>query len=93
MLHPSSNKPWVCLRAILSAWKLVSVLQVGKGKLAYFAACDTPHQGVKNIKAAEAEGRADGLKPVYVFIAPPSLEELESRLRGRHTENETEILR
>jgi guanylate kinase len=48
---------------------------------------------VKNIKAAEAEKRAGGLVPVYVFIAPPSLEELESRLRGRHTENETEIQR
>ena len=28
---------------------------------------------------------------VLIFIAPPSLEELEKRLRGRHTENEQTI--
>lgn len=28
---------------------------------------------------------------VLIFIAPPSLEELESRLRGRHTETEEAI--
>lgn len=34
-----------------------------------------------------------GLMPdaVLIFIAPPSLEELESRLRGRHTETEEAI--
>ena len=28
---------------------------------------------------------------VLVFIAPPSVEELENRLRGRHTEDEVSI--
>lgn len=29
--------------------------------------------------------------PVYIFVAPPSLEELERRLRGRNTETEDAI--
>ncbi len=31
------------------------------------------------------------LNPHYVFIKPPSMEELEKRLRGRNTENEDSI--
>ena len=38
--------------------------------------------------AAQVRLRAN---PVTIFIAPPSLEELERRLRGRATENETTI--
>lgn len=30
-------------------------------------------------------------EPVYVFLAPPSMEVLEARLRGRGANNETEI--
>ena len=32
------------------------------------------------------------LHPIYVFISPPSLEELERRLRDRGTESEESIL-
>ncbi|KAL4440067.1 hypothetical protein ABPG75_003068 [Micractinium tetrahymenae] len=35
--------------------------------------------------------RKSGLKAVFVFIAPPSLEELEHRLRGRATDSEEQI--
>ncbi len=35
--------------------------------------------------AAQVRGRID---PITIFIAPPSLQELERRLRGRGTENE-----
>lgn len=41
-------------------------------------------QGVKQIKKSSLGAR-------YVFIAPPSMEELESRLRGRGTEKEESI--
>ncbi len=41
-------------------------------------------QGAKQVKDKMPEA-------VSVFIMPPSVEVLESRLRGRHTENETEI--
>jgi Guanylate kinase len=35
--------------------------------------------------------RRAGLKAIFVFVAPPSLEELERRLRGRGTESEEQI--
>ena len=35
--------------------------------------------------------RASSLKAIFVFIAPPSLEELERRLRGRGTESEEQL--
>lgn len=43
-------------------------------------------QGVKQIKKSDLSAR-------YVFIAPPSPEILESRLRGRGTEKEESIQR
>ena len=45
---------------------------------------DIDVQGVRNVKKSN-------LKPVYIFIAPPSMEELERRLRGRGTEKEEDI--
>jgi guanylate kinase len=41
-------------------------------------------QGVKQIKNSSLSAR-------YVFIAPPSMETLEARLRGRGTEKEESI--
>jgi len=41
-------------------------------------------QGVKQIKKTD-------LDPLYVFIKPPSMDELERRLRGRQTETEESI--
>lgn len=38
-------------------------------------------EGVKQVKRTE-------LNPLLVFVMPPSLEELEKRLRARNTENE-----
>eukprot|EP00887_Chlorella_sp_A99_P000512 scaffold17.g512.t1 len=35
--------------------------------------------------------RASGLRAIFVFISPPSLEELERRLRGRATDSEEQI--
>jgi len=46
---------------------------------------DIDVQGVRGVKASQ-------LDPYYVFIAPPSMEELETRLKGRGTENEEAIL-
>ena len=46
---------------------------------------DIDVQGVKAIK-----GCAD-LDPKYVFVKPPSLEELEKRLRDRNTETEESL--
>lgn len=37
--------------------------------------------------------RKSDLKAMFVFISPPSLEELESRLRGRNTETEEAIVK
>ena len=45
---------------------------------------DIDVQGVQSVKAS-------GLPCRYLFIAPPSLTELEDRLRGRHTESDAEI--
>jgi guanylate kinase len=54
---------------------------------------DIDVQGVVAVKAAAAEGRLQGLDPLYVFVAPPSLEALEARLRGRNTETEEQLRR
>lgn len=35
--------------------------------------------------------RRSGMKAVFVFIAPPSEEELERRIRGRATDSEDQI--
>ena len=45
---------------------------------------DIDIQGVRQVKESS-------LKPRYVFIAPPSMDELERRLRGRGTETEEAI--
>lgn len=47
---------------------------------------DIDVQGVRNVKKSTLDAR-------YVFIAPPSMEELENRLRGRGTETEESILK
>ncbi|KAF5294730.1 hypothetical protein FQA39_LY00214 [Lamprigera yunnana] len=46
---------------------------------------DIDVQGVKNVKKTT-------LSPWYVFIKPPSLQELEERLRKRNTESEESLL-
>lgn len=45
---------------------------------------DIDVQGVRKVKESS-------LDPLYIFIAPPSREELEKRLRGRATESEDAI--
>ena len=45
---------------------------------------DIDYQGVINVKKSS-------LDPLYLFIAPPSMEALESRLRSRGTESEKDI--
>lgn len=42
---------------------------------------DIEIEGVKQVKRTD-------LNPLLVFVMPPSLEELETRLRARNTENE-----
>lgn len=45
---------------------------------------DIDVQGVQNVKKSS-------LEPIYIFIAPPSAEALEERLRGRGTESEADV--
>jgi guanylate kinase len=45
---------------------------------------DIDIQGVQKVKVSS-------MKCKYIFIAPPSMDELESRLRGRGTETEDKI--
>jgi guanylate kinase len=45
---------------------------------------DIDVQGVQHVKKSS-------LSPAYVFIAPPSAEALEKRLRGRGTESEADV--
>lgn len=45
---------------------------------------DIDVQGAENVKRSD-------LGAVFLFIAPPSMEELERRLRGRGTESEEKI--
>lgn len=45
---------------------------------------DIDTQGARQVRTA-------GLRAIYVFVAPPSVEELETRLRGRGTESEEQV--
>lgn len=47
---------------------------------------DIDVQGVRNVKTST-------LDAIYIFIAPPSVEELEKRLRGRGTETEEAVVK
>lgn len=58
---------------------VASVAQQGKS-----CVLDIDVQGARQVRKA-------GLKAIFVFIAPPSMEELEARLRGRGTESEEQI--
>ncbi|CAM9612601.1 unnamed protein product, partial [Choristocarpus tenellus] len=55
-----------------------------KGKVCIL---DIDVQGVKSVRSA-GPGEID---PHYLFVAPPSMELLERRLRGRGTENEEQV--
>ncbi|KAM7195625.1 P-loop containing nucleoside triphosphate hydrolase protein [Rhypophila sp. PSN 637] len=57
--------------------------QSAKGKVVVL---DIEMEGVKQIQASDLKAR-------YVFIAPPSEEELERRLRGRGTDKEEDIIK
>ncbi|KAI9903187.1 hypothetical protein N3K66_002539 [Trichothecium roseum] len=61
--------------------KMTIEQQAAKGKVVLL---DIEMEGVKQIKNSSIAAR-------YIFIAPPSIEALESRLRGRGTENEASI--
>jgi guanylate kinase len=63
-----------------SSFKAVETVR-GQGKMCIL---DIDIQGVQNVKKSN-------LNCKYVFIAPPSIEELEGRLRGRGTETEDKI--
>lgn len=60
---------------------------IGNGKICIL---DIDVQGVENVKRSP---KIDQRKVVYVMLVPPSLEELERRLRGRSTDSEEVILR
>lgn len=60
---------------------------VGAGKICIL---DIDVQGVENVKASE---RIDQSSVVYAMLIPPSVEELERRLRGRKTESEDQVSR
>jgi guanylate kinase len=51
---------------------------------------DIDVQGVQNIKTMES---SEGFRPKYIFIAPPSMESLKTRLIGRGTESEETLAR
>ena len=56
---------------------------------------DIDVQGVQTIKKLESNNSnsSNKLNPIYVFIAPPSIQALESRLRNRGTETEEAMQR
>lgn len=55
--------------------------QTAKGQVVVL---DIEMEGVKQLKKSDIEAR-------YVFVAPPSDEELERRLKGRGTESEADV--
>lgn len=63
-----------------TSWEAVQAV-ANAGKVCVL---DIDVQGVKQIKKT-------ALNPWFIFVEPPSLEELESRLRGRNTESEESL--
>lgn len=57
--------------------------QTAKGQVVVL---DIEMEGVKQLKKSDIEAR-------YVFVAPPSYEELEKRLKGRGTESEVDVIK
>lgn len=57
--------------------------QTAKGQIVVL---DIEMEGVKQLKKSDIEAR-------YVFVAPPSYEELEKRLKGRGTESEADVIK
>jgi guanylate kinase len=73
-----------CVLYILFSCSIEAVESVRQqGKICIL---DIDVQGVRNVKKST-------LDAIYVFIAPPSMEELEKRLRGRGTESEEAVLK
>lgn len=60
--------------------------QTAKGRVVVL---DIEMEGVKQIQEQKAKG--NGWEARYIFIAPPSAETLEKRLRGRGTETEANV--
>ena len=58
---------------------------------------DKLNEGLNVVLEIEAKGALKVMekfpKCISIFLLPPSIEELESRLRGRHTEEEESILK
>ena len=52
---------------------------------------DIDLQGAKQIRAAAALDRELADSAIFIMLAPPSLAELERRLRGRHSDSEEQI--
>lgn len=52
---------------------------------------DIELKGVRSLKTALSGGQLEGLSGIFINIVPPSLEELEKRLRGRGTETEESL--
>ncbi|XP_018900325.1 guanylate kinase [Bemisia tabaci] len=73
----SNNLYGTSLAAVESVWK--------SGKICVL---DIDMQGVKQVKQ-----RSNMMDPILVFIKPPSLKELEDRLRKRGTETEDSLQR
>ncbi|CAA6659136.1 unnamed protein product [Spirodela intermedia] len=46
---------------------------------------------IKAVEAVMDEGKASSIEAIFIFICPPSFEELEKRLRSRGTESEEQI--
>ena len=68
----------------LSHYSIEAVESVRKtGKVCIL---DIDYQGVQKVKKSS-------LDPYYLFIAPPSMEALEKRLRERNTESEADIVK
>lgn len=61
--------------------KMTIETQTAKGQVVVL---DIEMEGVKQVQASSIDAR-------YVFVKPPSVEELEKRLRGRGTEKEESI--
>jgi guanylate kinase len=71
----------ICLWFVYSKAAVQAVLSEGK-----VCVLDIDMQGVKKVKQLD-------MNPLYIFIMPPSMEELECRLRERGTETEESLQR
>ena len=92
-LHEEEFDEWIGEGRFLE-WAEVHGFRYGSPRAQAETILGKGHHALLNIDVqGAAQIRDTGMRCLRVFLLPPSLDELERRLRGRHTDTDDEIAR